>query len=165
VAPEDNEQAPPQHAPGNALTEVFAGCSTARLFTASLRTAAELGFPIAGRDDAHGTFAFRIGRPNTAWPMQEFFVAVHQDGAAARIVLKAKPTGYRPLLADWHQAKAAGILYLDRLSSVLESERESAPDVPAPPSVAEQLKSLADLRERGVLSDEEFAVAKERLLN
>jgi hypothetical protein len=165
VSSEENEPAAaPHHAPGNALTEDYSGCSAARVFAAAIRAAAELGFPIAARDDTRTTFTFVLGRPNTAWPGQAFITSVIPEADGARIVVNAKPTGYRLLMADWHQAKAVGILFLQRVSSVLEGERETAPDAPPPASLKEQLESLADLRDRGFLSEEEFGVAKERLL-
>lgn len=39
-----------------------------------------------------------------------------------------------------------------------------APSAPAPASVAEELKKLADLRDAGVLSDQEFQAQKAKLL-
>jgi hypothetical protein len=40
----------------------------------------------------------------------------------------------------------------------------AAPAAAAAPSLADQLKQLADLKESGVLSDEEFEAAKQKLL-
>ena len=48
-----------------------------------------------------------------------------------------------------------------------EPQYEPAPAAPAAPAVdpIEQLKTLADLHTQGVLTDEEFAVQKAKLLN
>lgn len=158
-----NESVPEQHAPGNELTGVYESCSVARLYAAAVRTAAELHFPMR-RDDARTTLSFVLGGANTAWPSQQFTAVVQADGDGARIVLNARPTGYRMLMADWHQAKAVSILYMDRLSTVLAEARETDATAPPRPTMAEQLRSLADLHERGLLSDDEFTVAKERVL-
>jgi putative oligomerization/nucleic acid binding protein len=46
-------------------------------------------------------------------------------------------------------------------------QQNPAPAVPAqaPPSMADQLNQLADLRNQGALSESEFAAAKAKLLN
>ena len=41
---------------------------------------------------------------------------------------------------------------------------EAAPAAPAEPSIAEQIQELAQLHKAGVLSDEEFAAAKAKLI-
>lgn len=51
----------------------------------------------------------------------------------------------------------------DRIGSEAREARES--DTGASPSVAEQIERLADLRDRGALSDEEFEAQKAALLN
>jgi len=67
-------------------------------------------------------------------------------------------------MADWHQENALGLMFLDRLKSTLPAIPEPSPAVPAAPSTVDQLTSLAELRERGVLTDEEFEAEKQRLL-
>jgi hypothetical protein len=46
---------------------------------------------------------------------------------------------------------------------VPEAEEEGSPPEPAP-ELAEQIKELTELREQGILTEEEFAVEKKRLL-
>lgn len=56
----------------------------------------------------------------------------------------------------------------DQRISDLEQQQAAAPASAAPqaaaPSMADQLNQLADLHNQGVLSDEEFAAAKAKLL-
>ena len=53
----------------------------------------------------------------------------------------------------------------DQRISDLEQQNAAAPSAPqAAPSMADQINQLADLHNQGVLSDDEFAAAKAKLL-
>jgi len=54
-----------------------------------------------------------------------------------------------------------------RIDDLEQQDTAPAPAVPAqaPPSMADQLSQLADLRNQGVLSESEFSAAKTKLLN
>ena len=49
-------------------------------------------------------------------------------------------------------------------ASVLPTAATQPPSAPAPPTLADRLRGLADLRDQGLLTDDEFAAAKTRLL-
>lgn len=133
---------------------------------AAQRTASGLGFAITARDDARMTFSFRVSGPTTTWPGQEMTAAVHPQGDASRIVVGGnRLVGYRPQMGAWHQAKALGLMFLDRLKIVLPEVPESAPEIPARPTAADQLQSLADLRDQGLLTEDEFELAKKQVLS
>jgi Short C-terminal domain len=67
-----------------------------------------------------------------------------------------------PVAGDWNEVKA-GVAKLRSLIDVAHNpEHTAAP--PASPSVVDELKKLAELKDSGVLSDEEFAAAKRKLL-
>ena len=166
MAPEHMPEVPREPAGGNALEAVFPDRSPATVYGAVVRTATELGFAVTSRDDATMALSFRAGGPTMSWPGQQMTVAVRPRGDAAQVVVAATSmTGYRLLMADWHQAKALGLLFLDRLTSVLSTTPEAEPGVSSGPSRVDQLKSLADLRDRGLLTDDEFAAAKKQLLS
>jgi phospholipase/lecithinase/hemolysin len=90
-----------------------------------------------------------------------------------RPLLRAAVVGGGAYMAGKHMANAqADQQYQDasqeqRLASLEQQQAQQAP-VPAPraagPSMADQLNQLADLRNQGLLSDDEFAAAKAKLL-
>jgi phospholipase/lecithinase/hemolysin len=90
-----------------------------------------------------------------------------------RPLLRAAVVGGGAYMAGKHMANAqADQQYQDasqdqRLASLEQQQAQQAP-VPAPraggPSMADQLNQLADLRKQGVLSEDEFAAAKAKLL-
>jgi hypothetical protein len=52
MSPDAGRHNPPAPAEGNALHAAYPGCSDARLYTAAVAAATELGFVVAQRDDA-----------------------------------------------------------------------------------------------------------------
>jgi Short C-terminal domain len=95
-----------------------------------------------------------------------------------RPLLRAAAVGGGAYLAGKHMARAsdqgaADEAYQDDRISQLE-QQQAAPQQQAPPpqqappaagpSVADQLQQLAGLHQQGVLTDEEFAAAKSKLL-
>jgi hypothetical protein len=153
---------PRELAGGNSLATVYPGCSAARLYAATVRTVGELGFVLTERDDANGVLSFRPAGPTRSWPIEQMTAAIHQQGEGARIIVGGQRTrGYRLEMANWHQAKALGLMFLDHLAPVLRSTPE--PARPTPPSTADQLKTLTELRDRGFLTEEEFAACASTL--
>jgi phospholipase/lecithinase/hemolysin len=90
-----------------------------------------------------------------------------------RPLLRAAVVGGGAYMAGKHMANAqADQQYQDasqeqRLANLEQQQAQQAP-VPAPraagPSMTDQLNQLADLHGKGVLSDDEFAAAKAKLL-
>jgi Short C-terminal domain len=165
VARERKPEAPQEHAGGNSLVADYPNRPPATVYSAAFRAATELGFAITRRNDAALALTFRTAGPTTSWPVVEMTAAVHSHADAARVVVAGKNTGYRLLMADWHQTKTIGLLFLDRLTSVLSRVPGPEPDVQPGASTVEQLKSIADLRDRGFLTEDEFAAAKKHLLS
>ena len=156
---------PPEHeqevpTAGDSLHAAFPGCSPARLYLAAVRTLDELGFPITGRDDARTWITFRTGVPTRGWPTQQITANIIPTEEGARVAIGgARLAGYGPAVANWHQAKSQELMFLDRLTSMLPRVADPAPRM----SAQEQLRSLSDLRDQGVLTEEEFAAAKGKL--
>jgi hypothetical protein len=95
----------------------------------------------------------------------ELTAAIHPHGEGAQVVVGGRHiTGYRLGVADWHQANALGLMFLNRLKSDLPRIPEPAPAATANSSTVDQLKSLGELRDRGVLTEDEFEAEKKRLL-
>ena len=163
MAPEDGAKLAPELAGGNSLRAVYPDCSGARLYAAAVRAATGIGFPITSQDEVRMTVSFRTGRPTAAWPGAEMTAAIHQQGDAAQLAVGGTHSAsYRLGMIDWHQAKAVGLMFLDRVTSLLPNVPEPQPNPHV--SIADQLKSLADMRDRGVLTGEEFDAAKQKLL-
>ena len=93
-----------------------------------------------------------------------------------RPLLRAAVVGGGAYMAGKHMANAqADQQYQDasqeqRLAYLEQQQAQQAQQAPVPapraggPSMADQLNQLADLRNQGVLSDDEFAAAKAKLL-
>jgi hypothetical protein len=93
-----------------------------------------------------------------------------------RPLLRAAVVGGGAYMAGKHMANAqADQEYQDasqeqRLAYLEQQQAQQAQQAPVPapraagPSMADQLNQLADLRNQGVLSDDEFAAAKAKLL-
>jgi hypothetical protein len=165
VGPTDHPSAMPNIAGATALNTVYPDCSAARLYTAAVRAVTELGFAITRRDDAGFAVSFRPHGPTQSWPVDEMTAVVHPKEQAAQIVVGGSATGgFRPVMTDWHQAERLGVVFLKRVATVLPRVPEPDANVPAGRSVADQLQSLADLRDRALLTEEEFSAAKKMLL-
>ncbi|HUO70919.1 MAG TPA: SHOCT domain-containing protein [Solirubrobacteraceae bacterium] len=94
-------------------------------------------------------------------------IAVIRPAAdGARIVIGAEHlTGYRLDALDWHQANAIGLMLLDRMKSVLPGIPEPATGAPPVRSTADELETLAELRDRGLLTEDEYTAEKNKLLS
>lgn len=166
MPPGADRRVPQTPAEGIALHVVYPGCSDARLYTAAVTAATELGFVITHRDDARTTFSFHARAPVGSWPTDQMTAVIRPRGDGALVAIGVERlTGYRLRMADWHQANAIGLMLLDRLKSVLPRIAEAAPH-PAPPrSTAAELATLDELRDRGLLTADEYAAEKQRLLS
>jgi hypothetical protein len=150
---------------GNALAAIYSWCSTARLYQAAVRAASELEFVINASDEPTMTLSFRAAGPTPTWPGHEMTAVVHPHAAGAQIVVgSARYSGQVLQMAAWHQAKQLALMFLDRLTAVLPAVPEPAAAVQTPPSRTDRLESLVDLRDRGLLTDDEFETEKNRLL-
>jgi hypothetical protein len=90
-----------------------------------------------------------------------------------RPLLRAAVVGGGAYVAGKHMARsqdqrASDEAYQDDRISQLEQQQapppDAAPAAAAGPSVADQLQQIAALHQQGVLSDDEFAAAKAKLL-
>ena len=84
-----------------------------------------------------------------------------------RPLLRAAVVGGGAYMAGKHMANAQADQQYQDASQQQAQQAQQAP-VPAPraagPSMADQLNQLADLHNQGVLSDDEFAAAKAKVL-
>jgi hypothetical protein len=155
-------------AAGGLLDAEFAGCTPARLFEAARRAAHDLGFATIAEHPAAGTLAVRSSIPATTLAGAvgpEMLVTVNAAGEGARIVVSGRREGgYGLEFARSHQLKSTELMFLDRIAGVLPSVPEPGAEAGHPHSTVDDLRTLADLKERGLITEEEFAAQKQRLL-
>jgi membrane protease subunit (stomatin/prohibitin family) len=88
--------------------------------------------------------------------------------ARRRPLLRAAVVGGGAYMAGKHMANAKADQQQDATQEQQQPQQPQQAPVPAPraagPSTADQLNQLADLHNQGVLSDDEFAAAKAKLL-
>jgi Short C-terminal domain len=155
----------PREVGGTSCEAVYPDRTPAAVYSAAFRAATELGFAVTHRDDAAMALGFRTVGATTSWPGAQMRATIHPRGDATQLMVACTSlAGYRLLMAEWHAAKALGFMFLDRVTSLLPTMTEPPSAAPPPPVPIDQLKSLGDLRDRGLLTEEEFAAAKQRLL-
>jgi hypothetical protein len=166
MAAEHRSHIPTEAAGGTAVQAVYPECSVARLYAAVIHVPTELGFVITHRDDVTMSLSFRPHGPTTSWPVPGLTAAVRPDPGGARVIVGAGMlSGPRLLMSEWHQAKAVALMFIQRLTDELPRVPEPAAIAPPRRSNAELLTTLADLRGRGLLTEEEFEEEKQRLLS
>jgi Short C-terminal domain len=157
---------------GKAIEAIYAGCSSAGLFAAVVRTVSELGYSITSSDSASLIVSFRTGLSWKSWQGQEMTATVSSaDARTPAVVLGGKRVtrGYQLQLYDWGEAKSIAHRVIDRLTSIAATPRSQPAAEPRSSSVvvlhADELERLARLHEQGALTDDEFATAKKKLLS
>lgn len=145
-----------------------------RLFAALLRSISELGYSINNSDAASGTISFNTGMSWKSSAGQNMTATVFDSGESkSRIVVggkreqKGNPFGGGGQMFDWGERGGITRTLLEHLDRVLpetpEPTRVSSTS-PGTPSMVDELQRLADLKERGMISEDEFAAAKTKLL-
>ncbi len=144
-----------------------------RLFAALLRSVSELGYSINNSDAASGTISFGTGMSMRSWAGQNMTASVFALGdSESKVVVggkreqKGSPFGGGGQVFDWGEKGKITQKLLEHLDRVVPETPEPAVSstASATASTADELQRLADLRARGVLTEEEFAAAKAKLL-
>jgi hypothetical protein len=155
-----------------------------RVFAAVLRAVAELSYAITHSDNASGVVSFNTGLSMRSWGGQNVTIALEAlDRETTRVVLGGKAaqagnpfTGGAGQLYTFGELKAIGrnvfarleaILLQDATTADIEGESAEASDAPEQSSedgLVQQLERLGALRAQGILTDEEFAAAKAKLI-
>jgi hypothetical protein len=155
----------PELAGGNSLAVAYSGCSAARLYAAAVRSVGELGFTVVDQNPTASTLTFRTPGPTPTWPGLEMRAAITEDGDGARLVIGGNRfSGYERQGVVYRGSKDIGTMFLARVKAILPTIAEPAPVTTPAPSRLDQLQSLGDLRDRGVLTQDEFEAEKKRLL-
>ncbi len=151
----------------NSWSRQYSACSPDRLFQACLRTVTRLNWKIQHTDGANRTLSCAAkGKKIRLGGGQDVSLVVEEvETRTARVVLG---WGYQAArLFDHGEKDEISGLFFETLKRVFPEVPE--PVEPTPPgesssSIAD-LERLADLHDRGILTDEEFRLAKARVLD
>jgi len=148
---------------------------TGRVWMALVRVVAELGYVTSSSDRASGSLSFNTGRSMKSWAGQDLNATVLPTGEGlSRIVIGGTIARTQAFggsqVASWGEKKKLA-------NKVLERVRECLPLIPEPAAelaqhatgplggVGTELAQLTSLHQSGTISDEEFTMAKQRVLS
>lgn len=148
--------------------------SPKRTFEAARIAVANLGFSVLHSDAVGLVVSFNTGRSWSSWAGQDLTASVFADGSRSRVVVggslatRGNPFGGGSQLGSWGEKGRLSTKFLDeigaQLPSIPEPSRVSEGEAQGS-TLSEELKRLADLRDAGVLSEDEFVAAKSKLLD
>lgn len=146
--------------------------SSARVFNACRVAMAQLSYTLISADEAGRMISFNTGRSMKSFAGQDLQATVVDNGDGSRVIVggaiaRRGGMGSGQQIA-WGEKAALSKKFLAEVESVLPNVPEILPSDSTPSeskSIAEELKSLRDLHDQGVISEEEFSKAKEKLLS
>jgi hypothetical protein len=146
--------------------------SPARVFNACRVATAQLSYTLISADETGRMIAFNTGRSMKSFAGQDLQAMVLDDGDGSRVIVggaiaRRGGMGSGQQIA-WGEKAALSKKFLAEVEKVLPSLPEVVPSNSNPSestSIAEELKSLKDLHDQGVISEEEFSRAKDKLLS
>jgi hypothetical protein len=146
--------------------------SPARVFNACRRAIAQLSYTLIVADESGLMISFNTGRSMKSFAGQDLQATVLADGDGTRIIVggaiaRRGGMGSGQQIA-WGEKAALSKKFLAEVESVLPTVPEVVPSNSEPvesKSIAEELKNLKDLHDQGVISEEEFTKAKDKLLS
>jgi hypothetical protein len=146
--------------------------SPARVFNACRMAMAQLSFTLISADETGRMISFNTGRSMKSFAGQDLQATVLDSGNGSRVIVGGAIARRGGMSSSqqisWGEKAALSKKFLAEVESVLPSVPEVVRSDSMPSessSIAEELKSLRDLREQGVISEEEFSKAKEKLLS
>src|SRR5665213_2771147 len=146
--------------------------NSARVFNACRVAMAQLSYTLISADETGRMISFNTGRSLKSFAGQDLQATVLDNGDGSRVIVggaiaRRGGMGSGQQIA-WGEKAALSKKFLAEVESVLPNVPEILPSDSTPSeskSIAEELKSLRDLHDQGVISEEEFSKAKEKLLS
>lgn len=141
-----------------------------------------LGYTVIHSDKASGQLSFNTGRSMSSWSGQDLTATVVPAGAGSQLIMGGSiarggnPFGGGSQLGSWGEKGRLIKTFVDTVTEVLpsipkaqtQSQTKAQAKASAPAreaiSVADELAKLAKLRDEGVLTPDEFAAQKAKLL-
>lgn len=152
--------------------------SSGRLFEVSRQVIAQLGYTVRTIDLQSKTISFNTGRSMKSWAGQDMQLTVLERGSSSVVVIGGSLARRGGLASGqqiaWGEKSALTKKILERIGELLPSIPEpiapaAAPSAPqSAPASGDRLEALArlgQLKESGVLTDEEFQTEKQKLLD
>lgn len=146
--------------------------SGGRVWAAALQVVSQLGYTVVHTDGVARVLSFNTGRSMSSWAGQDLSMTLVPDGHAGTVMTVGGSLGKGGNPFGGGQAFAWGEKgrLIDKFAATVKEivPRIAEPQAPAPAggaSVADELAKLASLRDSGVLSEDEFAAQKARLLS
>jgi hypothetical protein len=93
------------------------------------------------------------------WPVK-LELTVQTDAAGSLLLVKGTNSGIGPIQSNHVKGQVGN--FINRLTLAIQAPAASPP--PSHPGLSAELEKLSELREQGVLTDDEFAAAKSRIL-
>lgn len=152
----------------------FSNASFERLWQACVQAVGVLGYNVIHSDKGSGQISFNTGRSLWSWAGQDLTATLVGENGGSRLVMGGSiakggnPFGGGQVVA-WGEKARVIEKYVNQVGEVLRSipEAQAAPPTQAGSvsSTADELLKLARLRDSGVLTPEEFAAQKAKLLS
>ena len=146
---------------------IYDDCSVARLYTAAVRAASEMGYSITNSDTDAATVSWRTGMSWKSWQGQDMTATVFPEppnGAKLIVGGRRATAGRQVQVYDWGEARSVARKFLAKLQDVIGTTPEPAPEARPSGSTADEIERLVELWRQGVLNDDEFDAAKRKLL-
>jgi len=97
------------------------------------------------------------------WPAK-IGITMESGGSRTKVFLKGSVFGFGPIQSGHLKGQMGRFRNLLEVAAKQPAQGESSPGN-APSSIGKELENLAELHSKGILSDEEFAKAKDKILS
>ena len=145
------------------------------VYEACRKVIAENGYNIINSNKDDYTISFNTGRSMSSWHGQDLTVTLFAEAHHTKAVVGGSIakggsalTGGGSQVFAWGEKEKLSKKFLESVERILPNIPVITPEVGhtnvTAASVADEIKSLLDLKEAGALTDEEFAAAKSKLL-
>lgn len=148
----------------------FQDVSAERLWIACVQAVGLLGFNVIHSDKDSGQLSFNTGRSMSSWAGQDLTATVINPGSGSQLVMGGSlakggnPLGGGSQIGSWGEKGRLISKYAEKVTEILPGIAEPEAASAAPTSAADELAKLAQLRDSGVLTADEFEAQKAKLL-
>lgn len=157
---------------GKSVQFSFKEASADRVWEAALQAVARSGYSIQHSDATSRVLSFNTGRSMSSWAGQDLSMTLVADGSGGTMMSMGGSLGKGGNPFGGGQAIAWGEKgrLIDKFAVTVKEILPRIPDRAAPQpspvggSVADELAKLASLRDSGVITEDEFAAQKAKLL-
>jgi hypothetical protein len=165
-----NSAEPPK--PGGKTVERTFPSTINHVYECCRRATSDLGYTVLNSDPNSSTISFNTGRSWSTWHGQDLSASLFDEGGTTKVVVGGSLARRGSALGDqqmfgWGEKKKLSERFLGQVADLITSTPPPSPvseSKTGPDSVAGELAKLKGLQDGGVLSDEDFDRAREKLL-